>query len=117
MEPAIGCDTQSLSSISQSQLKKICSFAKSIFFNSEIERDHSTGGIAVKPLLWRSAQQSVTEEIVTANPEEKITVEKQDKKEQKEVNDLQERIGFRKSQFGKKSSDQKDDSDDAKKAS
>jgi len=37
--------------------------------------------------------ESVTEEIDKATPEEKRTVEKQDKKEQKEVNDLQERIG------------------------
>ena len=32
----------------------------------------------------------VTEEIDKATPEEKRTVEKQDKKEQKEVNDLEE---------------------------
>ena len=45
---------------------------------SEIEWDH------------RRHLESVTEEIDKATPEEKRTVEKQDKKEQKEVNDLQE---------------------------
>ena len=39
--------------------------------------------------MMRSAQQSVTEEIYTATPEEKRTAEKQDKKEQKEVNEIQ----------------------------
>ena len=50
----------------------------------EIERDHR------RHCSQAFALESVTEEIDKATPEEKRTVEKQDKKEQKEVNDLKE---------------------------